>query len=345
MKNFYDGTKLLSLKDKNGEKPEIYICCGNRSAGKTTYFSRLLVNRFLKKGEKFLIEYRFKDELSGVSEKFFKDIKTLFFPGHEMTEKVGDRGNYYELFLDGASCGYAVALNASDKIRRYSHFFSDVSSIFFDEFQSETNHYCSKEVEKFISIHTSISRGSGKAVRYVPCYLCSNTVTLLNPYFSAMGISSRVRDNTKFLRGDGWVMEYAMVENAARAQKGSAFNRAFSGNRYIAYSSENVYLNDNYSFIEKPAGKGSYLLTFRYNGKNYGLREYAENGFLYVNKKPDLTFSKKISVTTEDHNINYVMLKNNDLIITTLREYFNKGCIRFFDLESKEAFFALISYH
>ena len=36
---FYDGTKLLNMKDLSGEKPEIYLCTGNRSAGKTTYFN------------------------------------------------------------------------------------------------------------------------------------------------------------------------------------------------------------------------------------------------------------------------------------------------------------------
>lgn len=44
--SYYDGTKLLSLKDINGNLPEIYICTSNRSAGKTTYFNRLCVNLF-----------------------------------------------------------------------------------------------------------------------------------------------------------------------------------------------------------------------------------------------------------------------------------------------------------
>ena len=39
---YYDGTKLLSMTDLNGKKPEIFICTSNRTAGKTTYFSRYL---------------------------------------------------------------------------------------------------------------------------------------------------------------------------------------------------------------------------------------------------------------------------------------------------------------
>ena len=32
MSQFYDGTKLLSMMDINGNKPEIYMCTSNRSA-------------------------------------------------------------------------------------------------------------------------------------------------------------------------------------------------------------------------------------------------------------------------------------------------------------------------
>ena len=74
MGNFYDGTKLLSLKDINGETPEIYICTSNRSAGKTTFFNRLAMNRFLKDGKKFALLYRYNYEVRDAPEKFFKDI-------------------------------------------------------------------------------------------------------------------------------------------------------------------------------------------------------------------------------------------------------------------------------
>ena len=53
MNKYYDGTKLLSMVDINGNKPEIYMCTTNRTGGKTTYFGRLCINRFLDKNEKF----------------------------------------------------------------------------------------------------------------------------------------------------------------------------------------------------------------------------------------------------------------------------------------------------
>ena len=341
---YYDGTKLLSMLDLNGNKPEIFMCTTNRTGGKTTYFGRLCVNRFLKYGEKFMLIYRYNYEMDECADKFFKDISTLFFNGSVMTSKRRASGMFHELFLDDVSCGYAVALNGADMIKKYSHLFSDVTRMLFDEFQSETNHYCNDEVKKFISIHTSVARGGGKQIRYVPVYMLSNPVTILNPYYVELGISERLKEDTKFLRGDGFVLEQGYVESASKAQSESAFNRAFSKNIYVAYSTEALYLNDNKAFIEKPSGTGRYLVTLKYLGKEFAIREYPEQGIVYCDDRVDQSFKMKITVTTEDHEINYVMLKRNDFFLSTMRYYFERGCFRFKDLSCKEAVLKSLSY-
>lgn len=334
---YYDGTKLLSLKDINGNIPEIYICTSNRSAGKTTYFSRLCVNRFLDKKEKFCLVYRYNYELDNCADKFFKDIRGLFFQEYDMTSKRMASGAYHELFLNGDSCGYAISLNNADQLKKYSHFLSDTMRMLFDEFQSETNHYCSNEIQKLLSVHTSIARGNHKQVRYVPIYMISNPVSIINPYYVELGISSRLKADTKFLKGDGFVLEQGFNESASKAQKESAFNRAFASNSYIAYSSENVYLNDNLAFVEKPDSIGFYLCTLKCDGTFYAIREYPQENIVYCDTKPDLTYPVKIAVTTDDHQINYVMLKKNDAFIRIMKDYFMHGCFRFKDLRCKEA--------
>jgi len=342
--NFYDGTKVLSMFDINGEKPELILVTSNRSGGKTTYFGRLCVNRFKEKGEKFALIYRYNYELDDCADKFFKDISSLFFSGSIMTSKRKASGIFHELFLDDESCGYAISLNSADQLKKYSHLFSDVDRMIFDEFQSETNHYCNDEIRKFISVHTSIARGHGKQSRYVPVYMLSNPVSIINPYFTELGISERLKDDTKFLRGNGFILEQGFVETASLAQKDSAFNKAFAKNSYVAYSTECVYLNDNKAFIEKPKGIGRYICTIKYKGVDYGVREYADSGFMYVDDRSDSSFRLKITVTTDDHEINYVMLKRNDAFLTTLRYYFEKGCFRFKDLRCKEAVLKSLSY-
>lgn len=344
MSRYYDGTKLLSMPDINGNKPEIYMCTTNRTGGKTTYFGRLCINRFLDKNEKFGLLYRYNYELDDIVDKFYKDLGSLFFPGYTMTSKRRAKGTFQELFLNEKSCGYALSLNNADQIKKYSHLFSDIQRMIFDEFQSETNHYCDNETKKFISIHTSIARGQGEQVRYVPVYMLSNPVSIINPYYVEMGISGRLKDDTKFLRGDGFVLEQGYIESASIEQKNSGFNRAFSKNSYTAYSSECVYLNDNKAFVEKPAGMSKYLCTLRYKGSDFALREYTESGLIYCDDKADSSFLTKISVTTDDHNINYVMLKRNDFFLSNLRYFFEHGCFRFKDMRCKEAVLSALSY-
>ncbi len=345
MKNeHYDGTKLLSVKDINGSTPEIFMSTSNRTAGKTTFFNRWCVNKYKEGKGKFGVLVRFNNQLDDCSGKFFKDINDLFFPKDDMTHKIKDKGSYAELYLNGESCGYVLAVNSADRIKQCSHYFADISRMVMDEFQSETNHYCPNEVEKFQSIHTSIARGQGKIVRYVPVVMISNPVTLLNPYYVAMGISSRLNSKVKILRGDGFVLEQNVNKKANELQKTSAFNRAFGKSKYVAYASECIYLNDQNTFIEPVKGYGKYLATIKYRNKNYAIKEYTDQGIIYCDDRPDMTFPVKISITTESHDINYVMLRRNDLIINTMRYFFERGCFRFKDLQCKEAILKMLSY-
>lgn len=353
MPTYYDGTKLLSLNDLNGNKPEIYMCTTNRTGGKTVWWNSFVFRKYITKGEKFCLFYRFNNELNSVAEKFFKDINGLFFPEYMVKAERRDYGSYMELYCYniregeeavGRSCGYAISLNNADAVKRNSHMFSDVQRCVFDEFQSESNKYCTDEIEKFISVHISIARGQGNQARYVPVYMISNPVSLINPYYTAMGISTRLKSDTKFLRGDGWVLEQGFVESAARAQESSAFNRAFANHEYINYASQAVYLNDSSAFIEKPKGNSRYIGTIKYLGKEYGLREFADLGIIYCDDRPDTKFKYKLAVTTDDHDINYVMLKKNEMFVWNMRFFFQKGAFRFKDLLCKDAILKMISF-
>ena len=347
---YYDGTKLLSLKDKNGETPTIYICTSNRTAGKTTYFNRLVVNRFIRSGSKFCLLYRYNYELEGCSVKFFNDIKDLFFPKYVMTEKKRSKGIYTELFLSksydepGISCGYAISLNSADNIKKISHVFNDVSCILFDEFQSENNSYVDHEIQKFLSIHKSIARGKGKQYREVPVYMISNHVSLINPYYTELGISTKLRKESRFLKGSGYVLEQGFNESAAAASKESGIAKAFASNKYTQYANDLIYLNDDDTFIERPVGRSVYIATIKYDDHEYAIREYAESNIIYIDEKIDETCKLKISVTIGDHDINYVMVRQYADFIYILRDYFEHGCMRFKNMRCKEALIKLISY-
>ena len=102
--------------------------------------------------------------------------------------------------------------------------------------------------------------------------------------------------------------------------------------------------NDNNSFVEKLNGSSKYVCTLRYENCDYGIREYAEDGIIYCDDKPDNTFPTKISVTTADHRINYIMLKRSDMFIMHMRFLFERGAFRFKNLKCKEAVLKALSY-
>ena len=345
MAEYYDGTKLLSMVDINGSKPEIYITTTNRSAGKTTYFGRLAVRRFLRNKEKFILLYRFNYELTDCANKFFRDLQHLFFSNYEMTEQRRANGIFVELFLNEESCGYAIALNYADQLKKFSHLLSDASMIIFDEFQSETNHYCPNEISKFLSIHTSLARGNGEQVKYLPVYMISNAVTLINPYYLAMGISDRLQSETKYLKGDGYVLEQGYYQEVANEQLNSAFNRAFKDEKYIMYASQNIYLNDNQCLIDSLRGRNSYICTIKADDKFYSLKRYDDEGVYYIDNSYDETCPRRIVISAKEQDEGYVYVGIGSIYISTVKKVFEQGKLRFKNQQCKAIAFEMMRYN
>lgn len=342
---YYDGTKLLSMLDINGQKPEIFMTTTNRSAGKTTYFNRMVVNRYKKTGKKFVLVYRFNYELVDCANKFFKEIGKLFFKGDEMSDQRKANGIYTELFLNDKSCGYCISINYADQLKKFSHLLADADCMLFDEFQSETNHYVPNEISKFMSIHTSIARGGGEQVRYLPVYMISNAVSIINPYYMALGIADRLKTDTNYLKGDGFVLEQGFYNEVADKQLNSAFNRAFKNEQYLQFAAQNVYLNDSLNLIEKMGGNSDYIVTIRSGGKLYAVRRFTDTGLFYVDNRADETYPDKIVPNAIEQDAGYMLLGRSTILMSTMRMAFEKGYVRFRNQECKSIFFDLMKYN
>ena len=346
MAKYYSCEYLLTLKDADGNRPDIYITDGNRTAGKTVSFKKKLIDTFLKSKtdvNQFFLIYRYKTDMQSMAESFFTDIRRLFYNGHEMTEKKLFDGAVVQLLLDDKTCGWCLPLSLSAKIKRMSSIFVQVAHGFFDEYQDESNNYLPNEIEKLMSIHTSIARGDGKQSRRVPLYMASNTVSMLNPYYQALGINKLLKRDTKILRGHGWVFERTYNENAAEAFSQSAFNRAFSFSKYFGHASQNVYLNDNMSLIDKPSGSSEYMLSIRYNNEWYNVRKY--NTCVYVSCGADQTFPRRICFNyTDVVDDRAVMVNTSNYIVIALRGYFHRGIMRFQNVQCKNMMLDMLSF-
>jgi hypothetical protein len=253
------------------------------------------------------------------------------------------RGLYYEMFLDDKTFGYAVSLSNPDALKKYSPIFAEVGNIIFDEFQSETGKYVSKEVEKFQSIYLTIARGGGYQSRKVKVFMLGNMVTIMNPYFINLGIHKRLRAETNFMRGNGWVAEFGFNKSASEAIKENGFFKAFQAEDYMSYSTEKVYLHDADIFIEKPKGRAKYICTIMHDNVAYGVREFWDEGLIYVSHKPDNSCKQIIAFKASDHNQNTIMLNHYSYLWKNIRDAFNNGYLRFDDMKAKSAIFDILS--
>ena len=331
---FYNGNKLLNTKDLNKNTPEIFIVTSNRSAGKTTFFNKHVIDNFKRDGSQFVVLYRTGYELSDAHIAFWNDIHDLYFPYDEMTSKPYAKGLYYSLLLNGETCGFALSINQATKLKNRSHVFKNVTTILFDEFQEEYDNYLPGEVEKVRSIHTSIARKAGEPSRYVKLVLIGNTLNLLNPYYSALHITERIRPNTKFLRGNGWVCEFNFNNYAANSLKNSTFNSAFD-DEYSKYESEGVYLNNSVALIDKPSGKNSYLLTITYKGETFGVFFYYDINVIYISQKYDKNCNDIL-----DYTNSYLNCSTKHKM---MRDFFHRGLIRFSNIGVKEKILSALS--
>lgn len=347
---FYSGQRVLSTRDLDGLTPELFLVTSNKSAGKTTYFANKLIADFLNEGKQFVVYYRFMNEIYDGGIKFYNDVSRMFFPEYDFKQTVLGAGSYCEISINGKPAGWCLAINSADKLKRMSHFFNSASQIFFDEFQSETNHYCPNELTKFYALHTALARGNGQQRRYLPVYMCSNPYSLLNPYFVALGISSRLKSDTKILRGHGFVLENDFISSASKAMETSGFVKAFKAGgsseieRYSQYSFQAVYMDDNAAFVEKLGGTSHYLLTLAYNGDKYAIRFFPQQGLFYCDNKYDETFPIKIAFSAADMTSEFTYQSTEIEKLRLMRNAFERGKFRFKNVSCKDAIINFLRY-
>lgn len=349
--SFYSNEKILHTMDRDGNPPELIFCVSRgRSLGKTFAWTKSFYERWVNSGykDKFVLFCRNKYELGSVAEGMFKSMLDFCYPGTRLFEKIQMKGVYSNIYcetsIDGEEakplhCGYVIPLNSSDNIKRVSSMFSDSVWAFFDEMQPEDkNSWLPNEVEKFLSIITSIARGDGQSRRFYQTIMCSNCVNITNPYFVAIegGLHKKLQQSTKLYRGSGFVYERCENKDIAEEHKETGIAKAFSNERYVQFD-DNSFLNDNYSCIAKPDnwGRSHYICTL-ISGKNrYAVKYYPQVKLYYVDFKIDKTCNQIFNIRFDNMEPNIPLIRGT-LTMIKLREAMEHGLVRFKDLTCKD---------
>ena len=342
MSKFYDGSFILS-------KNKVWnFLLGNRNAGKSFYWKTYAIKKFLKGKEegrkdcKFALFHRKVEDVKLTSPGFFDDVMDIKFEGKTMTFKASSNG-FGRFYLDGELCGYSLAIKNYVTYKKMAELQS-VETIIMDEFLSERGDYLPGEVDMVRNIYSTIARGGGKFIRdNVRMYFISNTVSMVNPYFKEFPeIKESFKFNTKRIVRDNFVLELAMNEDATKALSESKFGRSIEGTAYAQYALNNDFYLDNYKFVEKVGGMKDYVVTIIMNGNKFAIYQSLAKGFVYISPQVDNTHPQ-ICIDNEDHDVNYLMIQQNETFWKNLARLYRKGCVRFQDLDCKIAFLALTS--
>ena len=217
--------------------------------------------------------------------------------------------------------------------------------MYFDEFQSKK--YVTDEVNLLINLHTSVARGKNQPVRYVPVYLSSNHISSLNPYYKALGVANKIDNmNQGIYKGNGFVIEKNMNNAVADLQKESGFMRAFSGAKEVDHTINNTSQTDNFNFIEKLKVKNfKYICNIRVDGEVISLKQVndIDGVTFYFSADHDDNIKARFVIKTADHDEDTLLVGNSLLLVMKCKECFERGEVRFSDLETKEKAFAFLT--
>ena len=337
--------KWLKRPDADGLRPEIFVTMSNRTGGKTYFIAYLLLDLYKRFGVQFALECRTGSELGNVASGIFSAVLEEF-EGWSIEEVIAVNNVYSEIYVkyteideEGKEVkksdliGYVLAINASDKIKKYSSTFYDVEIMFMDEFQADT--YLPKEVNKWVNVHMSVARGHGQASRCVPVLMASNSLTIVNPYFDMWKLESKLQYDTKYYRGSGLSVLRFVNDAVATAQSQSRFNTACAGNEQLDSNITNSWLNDNRACVGKPDGswgRAYYIATFIKGDEAFGFRQY-DNGMFYVNRNVDETCTNIYALTVD--GMENVECAKRSVALQVMQREFTRGNVRFSDLSCK----------
>lgn len=271
---WYNAQQLLSYK-------RLYnMICGVRGHGKTYDETKRCLDLALKEKKlTFIVLVRYKEDIKYIKYGWWCIVEHLypnykFFSQRSLIYATNIETN--ETFVIGEYLAISEYMRVKKTPRPY------VKIIFFDEFLNEENDYLEDEITKFLSVCDSIIRNR-EDVRVL---MVSNTITLINPYFSYFGINKL---NGRFTKGKyNSIVEFTDSEEFIKFREKTKFGSSIKGTKYGNYALSGAFmLDDMTNVIPNPQCKSKhYLFNLVLNENN--IEVSMMNGLLYFSKCNDL---------------------------------------------------------
>lgn len=171
------------------------IIFGEKSNGKSYAVKHLVLDKYFKNNERFILLRRWREDISNLwIEQYFADVDVYKLTNGKYNcitqyRKVLYLSNYNvetSKVTRGEKIGYAVALSTEQHLSSGS--FLDVKTIIFEEF-FERGSFLKDEPSRFSIFYSTIDRKRGTT----KVYAVGNTISKVNPYIRDWGLSNIFR--------------------------------------------------------------------------------------------------------------------------------------------------------
>lgn len=337
MNKFYNGKRVLSFGT-----PFIFSL-GNRSIGKTFYWTTRCIKKYLKSGEQFIYVRRYDNDLKRVAPSFFENVSFKFPDVSLGVEGSGRSGTEY--YINDGLAGVTMALSAANKYKSVAMPY--VTTILFDEFINEDNDYLGNEVGNAFSLYQTIARGGGAVLRQdVKFVFLGNAVSLNNPYFIELGIREKIDGTKNYYVDDdrGWVVEISNNEQIAEEIANTPFGKMIAKTRYGDYALKNQFYLDSEQFICQMTGELNYVCTLDGDGgRQYGLYLNEVEDLLWVSPKVDPNCKVRFAISEGAHNDGTILVRDSGAsrIYMTMKYAYDYAKLRF---ETPDCRFVILEY-
>ena len=251
---------------------------GVRGHGKTHCITDKCIKTGIEvKDISFIVLVRYKEDILELKDGWW-DIVADKYPEYEFFTKRNII--YARNGLETFPIGEFIALKQYMRAKRKPR--PKVKIIFFDEFLNEENDYMKNEIKAYLSVCDSIIRNRNN----VRCYLVSNHISVINPYFNYFGIFQLGK---RFTRGKhDSLLEFTDSKEFVEFRKQTKFGASIDGTEYGEYAMLGKMLLDDMTNVSKlPDGVCHHQFNLILEG--IPMEVCMMDNILYIRKNNDKT--------------------------------------------------------
>lgn len=315
---------------------------GGRGLGKTYGAKKLVIKKFLKYGEQFILLRRYEVELA-TRGTFFSDlIAKNEFPDYDFrvfgfTAQVAHKNTRNDKKRVWRTMGYFAALNTSQNLKGASY--AQVTTIIYDEFIIEKGRgvYLKDEVTALLNFMSTVDRYQDRA-RVI---LLANSVSIMNPYFLYYKIRpDEVGEFSQIKADDGSndaVFHFADNKDFNESVYKTRFGRMIQGTAYADYAVEGNFSDNHRLLIDTKTADAKYLFTLQTGEGTFSVWQDPYTGVFYLQSKlpkGEKIYTTEMSLMGEGKT--YVSRSHN--IMGYLTRAFNNDKMRFDEQSTRNNF-------